>query len=109
MDHAPSSTDVGTSSTPSFALPAALTMESVEAALTTLRTLPLEKSDIFMLNAASNELITTPGIQLVLSAAKTVEAGGGLFLIVQPQAAFIQAFSDLGLGGWLKQREASHG
>lgn len=104
MEHA---SDVAAS--PSFSLPESLTMETVETALRDLKALPLERSDIFMLHANNTQAITTPGIQLVVSAAKTVESRGGIFLILQPQAAFSQAFADLGLGGWLKQREASHG
>ena len=108
MSHAENTTAEATA-TPGFTLPESVTMETVESVAAAIRQLPLEKSDIFMLNAASTQAITTPGVQLVLAAAKTVESRGGLFLIIQPQAAFTQSFKDLGLGGWLKQREASNG
>ncbi len=92
-----------------FPLPAMLTMDTVSETAAAIKQSPLLKSGMLMLDASKTELINSAGVQLLISAAKSVEQSGGLFLIVQPQAPLSQAFKDLGLGAWLTQREASHG
>ena len=92
-----------------FPLPAMLTMDTASETAEAIKQSPLLKSGMLMLDASKTELVTSAGIQLIVSTAKAAEQSGGLFLIVQPKAPLTQAFKDVGLGAWLTQREASHG
>lgn len=91
-----------------FALPSALTIETVEALLASLRDVPLGAEGI-ALEAGKVESITTPGVQVIVSLSKSLEQMGGKLKIEQPSAALTQAFQTLGLGEQLTQWSSANG
>ncbi|WP_169545378.1 STAS domain-containing protein [Sneathiella aquimaris] len=48
-------------------------------------------------NASDVTNLTTPCLQVIISAGKTMEKNGDTFTILSPSTPFIQAFDDLGL------------
>ena len=56
-----------------------------------------------IIHAEKVERITTPAIQLLLVAEKSLKALEGTFIIQSPSEVFKNAFSDLGLDSQLKQ------
>ena len=92
----------------SFILPTALTIETVESVLGNLKTAPLTSGRLIV-DAAGVEIITTPGVQIVLALAQSLMQAGGKLTISQPSAAFTQAFATLGLGNKLTEWSSNHG
>ncbi len=87
-------------------LPSAMTIETVDALASTLK----EKEfapPVLILDAEQTEIITTPGIQLLLSLAKSLEVRGIGLAITKQRTSFIQAFEQLGLAACLSEWEAS--
>ncbi len=82
-----------TSSEP-FALPASLTIETVEDVLAALKE---RAGNRLTLDASATESLSTPGAQLLLSLAKRLTANGGALTITGEKPAFSQAFEQLGL------------
>lgn len=83
-------------STP-FALPSAMTIETIEALAAECKQWPLADKSQLTLDASAVEAITTPGIQLILSLEKTLAARGGAFRITGAKEHFLRAFKDAGL------------
>jgi anti-anti-sigma regulatory factor len=59
-------------------------------------------------SASNVERITTPGIQLLISAANTIKAKGGTFLVSWPSDIFKETLSDLGFSNQLKEWTGSN-
>lgn len=90
VDDAPASDAV-----PAFALPERLRLEETEALLDHLRAAPAEAP--LALDARAVSALSTPAV-LALAAAARARAEAGVPLAVEnPSAAFVDAFSDLGL------------
>lgn len=80
-----------------FTLPPHMTIDTAEALAAELKQLPLmEKSDL-TLDASQVEAITMPGMQLIVSLEKTLEAQNGTLTINGKRDAFTHAFRDAGL------------
>jgi len=85
------------SRTKTLTLAAVLDFASIQSLKETLSA-AAEKSSSIRLSGYKVQRVTTPAIQVLLSAAKTAAAGGGQFRIIRPSPALSQAFDDLGLG-----------
>ena len=80
-----------------FTLPPIMTVETAESFAAELKQLPLAEKTQLTLDAAQVETITTPGLQLIVSLAKTLEAQSGTLTIINPRESFQHAFTDSGL------------
>ena len=89
-----------------FSLPAAMTIDTVEALATELKQLDL-KPLALVLDASHTEIITTPGIQLLLALSKMLESRGIALGVHEPKAMFVQTFEQIGLATQFSQWEAS--
>lgn len=74
-----------------------MNIETAELLAAELKQLPLEEKTSLALDASQVEIITTPGLQLIVSLGKTLEAQGGTLLITGRKQAFDDAFRDAGL------------
>lgn len=92
-----------------YRLPAALTIETAEAQSESLIAIIKSQPMGLTLDASQTNLVTTPGVQLLLSLANTQARHGGTLAIAHLTPAFNDAFTDLGLGAWLEERKVSHG
>jgi anti-anti-sigma regulatory factor len=81
-----------------FALPTVMTIETAEDLLATLKE---RATGALTLDASATETLTTPGVQLLISLAKKLEAAGGKLLITGEKPAFAQVFEQLGLASHL--------
>lgn len=63
----------------------------------------VENNDHLILDGTDVELMTTPCLQVVLSAGQTCEGAGQTFSITNPSEAFSIAFNDLGLDTYLER------
>lgn len=90
-----------------FAFPGAVTIQNVEEVTEEIRKLHLAPGETLVLDVVQTEIITTPGIQLVLAVANTLEQSGGALVIMKPKDTFNQAFDVLGLAPRLTQWEES--
>lgn len=90
-----------------FPLPETVTIQNIESIFRELHGRAMPAGEIFMIDAGQTALITTPGIQLILSLAVMLKASGGALSILKPKEAFKQAFSALGLARELAQWEKS--
>ena len=57
----------------------------------------LKRGKPLVLDAAQVDRLSTPCIQVLLAAGKSVEAAAGRIVLAQASDAFVAAFSDLGL------------
>lgn len=83
--------------TQAFTLPSSITIETIETLLGDLNKLSLSGNGLTV-DAAQVEIITTPGVQVMLALGKSFAHLGGKLTISQPSSAFTQAFTALGLG-----------
>jgi anti-anti-sigma regulatory factor len=88
----------------SFALPSALTIETVEGLAAELAEVDF-KAPRATLNASRTETITTPGIQLLIALAKTLEARGIALAITAANPSVMHTFAQLGLAALFSQWE----
>ncbi len=86
----------------SYTLPSSITIETIEALLGELKDVPLTGGGLAV-DATQVEIITTPGVQVILALGKALAQAGGTFAILEKSAAFTQAFHTLGLDGQLKE------
>ena len=86
-----------------FALPAAITIETVEALAADLKQLSFTEKAVITLDASQTENITTPGIQLIVSVEKIMETLGGGVKISNARPAVIKTFQTIGLERLLAQ------
>lgn len=80
-----------------LALPSALTLENVEDFYTQLRKVEIKNGMTFELNAQNLSSITTPGMQVIISLARTVAQAEGKIHISWPTPSLKEAFKILGL------------
>lgn len=80
-----------------FALPPVMSIETAEALAAEFKQLPLAEKTSLILDASQVENITTPGLQLIVSLGKTLEAQGGTLIINGQKDSFTRAFRDTGL------------
>lgn len=90
-----------------FTLPSAMTIETVESVSDNLKQMRIQPPTL-VLNAAQTEILTTPGIQLLLSLAKTLQEQGIALVLTEPRAIFAQSFEQLGLAKQYASWEAKH-
>ncbi|MEP3246192.1 MAG: STAS domain-containing protein [Sneathiella sp.] len=79
-----------------FALPAVLNLGTAEQLREKFMEAIIVDSDI-ALEASEVSTLTTPCLQVLISAGQTVEANGRVFSVTNPSSAFKEAFDDLGL------------
>ena len=92
-----------------FALPSSLTIESAEAlASSILKQGVPDHGKTFTLDASQNEIITTPGVQVILALSKTIAASGGKLSILKPSDTFIRNFEILGFTAELNEWRGNH-
>ncbi len=77
-------------------LPSAMTIATVETLATQLNDLPAN-SQLVTLDASGTEIITTPGVQLLLSLHKTLTARGSALTVTNASDALAASFEQLGL------------
>lgn len=80
-----------------FPLPVVMNIETAVALAAELKQLPLAGKTQLVLDAANVEVITTPGVQIILSLEKTLAAQGGSLKISSRREAFNNALRDIGL------------
>lgn len=78
-------------------LPFAISISTVEALADEIRTHAAEASLSLTLDAANTEILTTPGIQLLLSLEKTLEQTGGDLRLINAKDTLTSVFQTLGL------------
>ena len=69
----------------------------------------LEQSPVLRLNGAKTQQVSTPGVQVLLSAAQSAAAGGGSLILNSPSPALKEAFESLGLPNQLSEWRAANG
>ncbi len=92
----------------SFSLPASITMENVEALTAEMRALALQPESLLTLDASATDIITTPGIQLLLSLHMTVAQHSGKLAVNNARPTFAQSFETLGLQAQLAAWSEQH-
>ena len=93
---------VGASNGLGFMLPVEMTIETVEAVVADLKPLLCGEEAGLTLDASQVEVITTPGLQLIVALEKTIAARGGKLVVNGKQDGFTRAFAEAGLDGLLK-------
>jgi anti-anti-sigma regulatory factor len=69
----------------------------------------LEGSPVLRLNGSKTQQVSTPGVQVLLAAAQSAEAGGGRLVLSSPSQALQEAFGSLGLSNQLNEWRAANG
>lgn len=90
-----------------FSLPSALTIKTVEALAAELKTAAAEQGAL-TLDASAVALVTTPGVQLLLSLAKQYSGADSAVHLINPPSPLAQAFTQLGLFSLLSSWGESH-
>ena len=90
-----------------FTLPSAMTIDSIEALCAQLKQLECTPPRL-TLDAASTEIITTPGVQLLLALAKTLATRGIDLAVTGPRPSFTRTFDQLGLSAQFTQWEVTN-
>lgn len=78
-----------------IALPAAVTIETVQTLADELKATP--PGAVLSLDAAVTEILTTPGMQLLLTLEKNLASTGGRFSLINVRDAVAANFRTLGL------------
>lgn len=68
----------------------------------------LERSPMLRLNGSKTQQVSTPGVQVLLAAALSAEAGGGRLVLNNPSQALQEAFASLGLPDKLQEWRAAN-
>ncbi len=68
----------------------------------------LERSPVLRLNGSKTQQVSTPGVQVLLAAALSAEAGGGRLVLNSPSQALQEAFANLGLPDKLQEWRAAN-
>lgn len=92
----------------SLALPANLDIGTAQELQESLAA-ALEQSPVLRLNGSKTQQVSTPGVQLLLSAAQSAAAGGGRLVLSNPSPALKEAFEGLGLPNQLSEWSAANG
>ena len=90
-------------------LPETVTIENVEDLCAEARQINVLPEATLIIDASHTEILTTPGIQLLIAIAKSVQNAGGKLVISNPREPFKQSFAALGLGSRLTQWEVANG
>lgn len=85
----------------SFDLPEVVTIDTAADVAVGAMALPLQSGVRLTLDVGKVAHISTPGIQLMIALAKTVETFGGEMHMTLPPAPVVQAFRDAGLKDYL--------
>lgn len=109
LETTPASLENATGVARVFTLPSAVTIQNIEEVAQQLKALQLAQGEMLVLDAMQTEIITTPGIQLILALSKTLEQNGNSLAIMKPRESFNQSFDALGLASQLSQWEESNG
>lgn len=80
-----------------FVFPASVTIENIESLTGELKKLQLSSGEKLTLDVEQTEVITTPGIQLILALTKTIAQSGDTITITKSKETFNQSFDALGL------------
>lgn len=83
-------------------LPAKIDISTVSQFFEEIKPIIAVNKDV-VFNASKIDRITTPGIQILISATKTIKANGGKASISWPSEAFKNIISDLGFSNQLKE------
>lgn len=83
-------------------VPEVVDIKNVEAFLSSVRDAMANSNDI-ELDCSKVERMTTPGIQVILSAAKTAVEKGGKITLKDPSENMTVIFNDLGLSEQLQE------
>lgn len=89
-------------------LPASLTIETVEALAAFFLEHKPSGQTALTLDVSPIEVITTPGVQLLVSLAKTLETLNVALNIEGARPAFAQTLQQLGLSAYFAQKEFTH-
>jgi len=89
-----------------FSFPASATIQNIEELIESVKKLMTPGKNVIV-DAAHTEVITTPGVQLLLSLARTLEQNGGALGLINPKETFTQTFDALGLKSRLTEWEES--
>ena len=84
-----------------FVLPYQVDITSVAQVFSELKAQYVNSNITF--DAGAVDRITTPGVQLLISAAGTAKSRGGSISVVNPSEAFSNIMSDLGFSNQLKE------
>ncbi len=91
-----------------IALPAILDIGNAQELQESLAA-ALERSPVLRLNGSKTQQVSTPGVQVLLAAAQSAEAGGGRLVLGSPSQALQEAFGSLGLPDKLNEWSAANG
>jgi anti-anti-sigma factor len=91
-----------------FVLPPALDIGNAQELHDTF-VAAIEQSPVLRLNGSKVQQASTPGVQVLLSAAQSASAGGGRLHLSNPSPALLEAFSSLGLSSVLSEWRAANG
>lgn len=89
-------------------LPAALSIDTVEALGNEIKAIPFSDNLQVVLDASQVDLVTTPGAQLLIALSKGVELHGGKLQILNSRTGVLDVFSQLGLSGETGKWEQVH-
>lgn len=92
----------------SLTLPAILDIGNAQELQETLAA-ALEQGPVLRLNGSKTQQVSTPGVQVLLSAAQSAAAGGGRLILSSPSPALREAFEGLGLPNQLSEWRAANG
>jgi anti-anti-sigma regulatory factor len=91
-----------------LALPAILDIGNAQELMDSL-VAALEQSPVLRLNGSKTAQVSTPGVQVLLAASQSAQAGGGRLVLSSPSPALREAFDSLGLPNQLKEWSAPNG
>ena len=89
-----------------FTLPASITIDNIEQLTKDLLALNIENGAGLSLNASQTEVITTPGVQLLIALDKALTNKCGSLTLIQPKDVLIGVFKSLGLENYLTKWSA---
>ncbi len=94
-----------------YKLSSALTIDSVENLANVLKAFLVEnnKNPCLALDASGVEVITTPGVQMIIALGKILERHSGKLEINNPTEVFVKAFETLGLRHLLQKWSVNNG
>jgi len=103
MQNIPTTSDV------SYSLPPLLTIETVDELTADFVRILGEHPPLLTLEASRTEVLTTPGVQLLVTLDDALSLDGGALRIAGPSRACEDAFAILGFSSWLSERKVAHG
>lgn len=92
-----------------YTLPAVVTLDTIREIADGLKKLSPGSSATLVLDVSKIEIISTPGVQMLIAAAKSAKEANGKIRMASINAAVLQAFEDIGLASYVKEWEQSNG